>query len=350
MKAAALPLALCASPCLLLCACLTAGQAPVAAYGPGAYPGAPPPGYAVAAPQPGWGVPHQPDPRAYGAPAAPGAAYGAAYGAAAPGPNPSAPWPNPNPAGLPAFGSAVDVSAGAETRAQAFGEPPAVTLGTARSVQPGSTGVSGAAASARPATPNSVPFGPDGGAALARPQGSLQPLEQPTRSLPEAVQSRSLLIDDYSRVLDERDALRAENASLQEHIRELESRLLAAEKGLGAGKSEARASEERVAQLQYQLDLSEQERADLEARLVTAQIRRLEAEKSLLEAWIESEQQRSADPAAPTAPGAATSAGAAPGAGADSGVAPGPEKPAPAATGASAPDPASAPSAGRGRS
>jgi hypothetical protein len=212
MKAAACTLALCALSSLPLTGCLTAaGQGPQAAYGQGAYPGAPVQGYA-AVPPAGWGAPAYADPRGLqpGAPTA-GAGYGAAgsgahgygnpgygnpgygaagagapgYGAPAAAQAPGSPWPNPNPAGLPAFGASIDVSAGAETREQAFGQPPAVTLGSARSVQPGSTGVAGAAASARPATPSSVPFGPDGGAAQARPQGSLQALDQQTAACPK---------------------------------------------------------------------------------------------------------------------------------------------------------------------
>jgi hypothetical protein len=228
-----------------------------------------------------------------------------------------APWPSTPAQTLPGFGPGIDAEAQAEQRAQVFGAMPDVRLGSSRAVEPGSTGVStgvgGAQAQALQGD-RAVPFRSDGGATQAAPQGSLQAMDAPTRQLPEAVQSRSLLIDDYSKALDERDALRGENQALIEQIRSLEVQLLAAQKGLGAGEGQAREMQERADSLQYQLERSEQERADLEARLVTAQIRRLEAEKSLLEAWIEAEQWRAraaaieASPSAPTAGNSVTAA------------------------------------------
>lgn len=278
-----------------------AGQYPPQAGGlaPSANPAgyAPPGYYGAAQPQPG----------------APYASQGQPVGAQV-----QAPWPSTPAQALPGFGPGIDPAAQADQRAQVFGAMPDVRLGSSKAVEPGSTGVAtgmgGAQAQALHGE-RAVPFRSDGGATQAAPQGSLQAMDVPTRQLPEAVQSRSLLIDDYSKALDERDALRGENQALIEQIRNLEVQLLAAQKGLGAGEGQAREMQERADSLQYQLERSEQERADLEARLVTAQIRRLEAEKSLLEAWIEAEQWRAraaASDASRSAPSAGNSVTAAP--------------------------------------
>jgi hypothetical protein len=269
----------------------TAGQAQYAGHYaqpngqmvPGAF--APQGHYGQVQPQPGGAYPPQ------------GAANAGQFGT---------PWPN-NSAQVPTgFGTGLDPAAEAQQRSEVFGAMPDVRLGSSRAVEPGSTGLSRGltGADSQALEPQrAVPFSTDGGATQAPTQGSLQALDAPTRQLPEAVQSRSLLIDDYSKALDERDALRRENQALSDQIKDLEVRLLAAEQGLGAGVGQARELEQRTESLEYQLERSEQERADLEARLVTAQIRRLEAEQSLLEAWIEAERWRAqAGPSSLAAP------------------------------------------------
>jgi hypothetical protein len=103
---------------------------------------------------------------------------------------------------------------------------------------------------------------PDGGAPIhgAEPRG----------------ESRLQMLDLYQRVVGEKDAMAKELRELDQVVRE--SR--AAQEGLARERDEQRA---RITALEAELAKADQDRYELAARLTTAQIRRLEAEKLLLE-------------------------------------------------------------------
>jgi hypothetical protein len=112
--------------------------------------------------------------------------------------------------------------------------------------------------------------------------------------------SRMYLLELYQEAVDRREALELELAALNGE--------LARSRDLAAARDEqlAAAAREREA-LVAERDRLAAENDDLAARLVTAQIRRLEAEKLLLEAkleWLRAEETREEPP-----PAAATNGG-----------------------------------------
>ncbi len=102
--------------------------------------------------------------------------------------------------------------------------------------------------------------------------------DAPDRAL-EPGQGRMRIIELYQQVLDERDALRDE-------LEASASALEAAQRQRVELEEENRSLRARVVALENGQESMQAENLDLAARLTTAQIRRLEAEKALLEARI----------------------------------------------------------------
>jgi hypothetical protein len=111
---------------------------------------------------------------------------------------------------------------------------------------------------------------PAGGASASEPAHDVTPRDG----------SRVYLLELYQKTVEEKEGLMREVQTLQAaaaHDVETQS-------ALGQERDTARA---RVTELEQKLQLAQADNADLAARLVTAQVRRLEAEKLLLEARIE---------------------------------------------------------------
>jgi hypothetical protein len=129
----------------------------------------------------------------------------------------------------------------------------------------------------------------DGGVVDGSPQGVSQAEEAP-RGLEAPAPGRTHIIELYQQVLDERDGLAEEVELLR---KSLEQTTIALEE-------ETRKSNDlsaRVSSLEVgHRELMEDNQA-IAARLVQAQIRRLEAEKMLLETRIEMEKQKEAEAA-----------------------------------------------------
>ncbi|MCZ6597399.1 MAG: hypothetical protein O7B99_07170 [Planctomycetota bacterium] len=102
----------------------------------------------------------------------------------------------------------------------------------------------------------------------------------PTHGVEPTESGRLYILELYQGVLDDRDALSLEVAGLSERFE------LALARIQGLELSEA-ASEARAQELEASTESLAAENRDLAARLTTAQIRRLEAEKLLLEAKID---------------------------------------------------------------
>lgn len=100
------------------------------------------------------------------------------------------------------------------------------------------------------------------------------------RGLEPSPTGRMYIIELYQQVLDERDALAGEVSVLEQAL--AETRAL-----LSASSDSLQQLEARVVDLEARYEALQQENLDLAARLTTAQIRRLEAEKMLLEAQIQ---------------------------------------------------------------
>jgi len=121
---------------------------------------------------------------------------------------------------------------------------------------------------------------PDPGVIAAPDPGRVSAAGSPTHSVEPAESGRTTILELYQGVLDERDglvrrvsALEADRAKLQEHLRNSEG--------------EVATLELRTASLEVARDEAQAENVELGGRLLTAQIRRLEAEKLLLESKIQ---------------------------------------------------------------
>jgi hypothetical protein len=109
------------------------------------------------------------------------------------------------------------------------------------------------------------------------------------------------IIELYQEALDERDQLRIE-------VGELGIALERADEALGAGAAKSAALEERAGELEAEVQRLISQNQDLAARLATAQIRRLEAEKLLLETRLDEHRARARRDASLRATGAARGA------------------------------------------
>ncbi|QDU69998.1 hypothetical protein [Engelhardtia mirabilis] len=167
--------------------------------------------------------------------------------------------------------------------------PPGQTAAAdaARVVGPGSTGITA------PFTQKPGPTTPlygDGGVVYAEPAGSRMALDAPARDLEPGGTGRPLMLQQYQAVLEERDSLRIEVEALtgqlelmQERIVELQHDLQAGDFGRAELEQVQNTKDKRIADLEAQ-------NADLSARLVTAQIRRLESEKDLIQILIDKQR------------------------------------------------------------
>lgn len=140
--------------------------------------------------------------------------------------------------------------------------------------------------------------GSDGGATIERSEPSAAPrredapllgwnggvvLDSPTQEAPshgiEPGQGRMRILSLYQQVLDERDALRDELQATADAMEGAQRHQVELEE-------ENRTLRERVVELENAQASMQAENLDLAARLTTAQIRRLEAERLLLETKI----------------------------------------------------------------
>lgn len=129
----------------------------------------------------------------------------------------------------------------------------------------------------------------DRGVVDAPAQGRVQAQEGPPRGL-DPLSGRTHIIELYQQAVDERDALASK-------LEELRKALLEATTTLELRSRESADLAARVAALESaQAELAGENEA-LAARLVQAQIRRLEAEKLLLETRLEQERTRAAEAA-----------------------------------------------------
>jgi len=129
--------------------------------------------------------------------------------------------------------------------------------------------------------PGMVSAGPEGTAVVGAATHGVEPTES----------GRLYILELYQQVLDQRDALEQEVAALQADLELKETEIT----GLGGRATEG---EGRVGMLEQELAALRAENQDLAARLTTAQVRRLEAEKLLLLARIEMQRAREGLPAA----------------------------------------------------
>jgi hypothetical protein len=150
---------------------------------------------------------------------------------------------------------------------------------------------------ARAPRPNPITW--DGGVVDGLPQGRVQTQEGSPRGLEPPSGSRTHIIELYQQVVDERDALAVRVDKL---TKELEKTRLALEVERHSGEELGA----RVTGLETERESLLSENQTLAARLVQAQIRRLEAEKLLLETRLEQERVQAAE--AVKAVGGATSA------------------------------------------
>lgn len=148
-----------------------------------------------------------------------------------------------------------------------------------------------------PAGQSPALYARDGGAVDGPEPGSTNDAAQADRVLQNpGPETKLSLLELYQESIAERDALRAEVEILQATVRGLDAELTVKVQDLAGGDQRFSALDARIATL-------ERENADLAARLVTAQIRRLEAEKTLLELQMASTAQAAYTAGTPVGPG-----------------------------------------------
>jgi hypothetical protein len=140
----------------------------------------------------------------------------------------------------------------------------------------------------------------DGGVVDEPVQGAVAQGDSP-KGLGPSPAGRMHIIELYQEALDERDQLRIE-------VGELGIALERADEALGAGAAKSAALEERARELEAEVQRLISQNQDLAARLATAQIRRLEAEKLLLETRLDEHRARARRDASLRATGAARGA------------------------------------------
>jgi len=129
----------------------------------------------------------------------------------------------------------------------------------------------------------------DRGVVDAPAQGRVQPQEGPPRGL-DPLSGRTHIIELYQQAVDERDALATKHEELRKALLEATTTLEL------RGRENADLTARVAALESAQAELAGENEA-LAARLVQAQIRRLEAEKLLLETRLEQERARAAEAA-----------------------------------------------------
>jgi chromosome segregation ATPase len=121
-----------------------------------------------------------------------------------------------------------------------------------------------------------VASGPEGAAVVGAATHGVEPAES----------GRLYILELYQQVLDQRDALQQEVAALHADLELAQKEI----EGLGGRATDG---ESRVGALEQEVASLRAENQDLAGRLTTAQVRRLEAEKLLLQAKIEIQRARS---------------------------------------------------------
>lgn len=192
-------------------------------------------------------------------------------------------------------GWAPQVQAGADLgngggawAATPVGSPAAADRG-ASIVSPGSTGIG---APFTPPVGATTPLYGDGGLVQANAPGSLTTLDAPARELEPGGTGRPLMLQQYQAALEERDALRIEVQALTGQLELMQDRIVELQHELQGGDFARAELEHERASFQKQLDALSDENEDLSGRLVTAQIRRLEAEKDLIQLLIDSQRDQ----------------------------------------------------------
>jgi hypothetical protein len=130
----------------------------------------------------------------------------------------------------------------------------------------------------------------DGGVVDGAPQGRVTEQQGTPRGLETPPAGRAHIIELYQQALDERDALADE-------VERLRAALTLTTGTLEERTREGQDLTARVAALEESERALREENRTLAARLVQAQVRRLEAEKLLLEARIDRERERAAEAA-----------------------------------------------------
>ncbi len=120
--------------------------------------------------------------------------------------------------------------------------------------------------------------------------GAVVESSSPSRTIGPAQEGRMHIIELYSQVLDERDAL-------AEEVEQLKTALMKTRTLLERGDTNLAETQSGVLELEQEVERLRLENQELSARLTTAQIRRLEAEKLLLEAKISEHRARQTDAA-----------------------------------------------------
>ena len=166
--------------------------------------------------------------------------------------------------------------------------------------QPLETVPAGAAPSARLETPRPAAEEPR---LYARDGSVVTPRSAPREGPPPAQRelqgsegSRFHMLELYQQVVDERDALAGE-------VRRLTGELDAARQRQGRGDDRLAQLEKEQAERARELELLRAQSLDLAGRLTTAQIRRLQAEKLLLETRLEDTRAQGASAALVSKPG-----------------------------------------------
>ncbi len=135
-------------------------------------------------------------------------------------------------------------------------------------------------------TPEDVPLmARDGGVVEAPGSGTIVP-GTPTHEMQPSGTGRMYILELYQSAIDERDALKKENLALNAAIEKLSKSAEALRMNITGFEQQSLEQQQLIAQ-------HEAKNKELAARLVTAQIRRLEAEKLLYESKLE--WQRAAD-------------------------------------------------------
>jgi regulator of replication initiation timing len=122
------------------------------------------------------------------------------------------------------------------------------------------------------------------GTVVAGPE-DVSALEPQRREVGEGASGRMVLLELYQNVIEERDALSLEVTALRAELEKAQAAQRAAE-------AEALAQTSKVEVLEVERDRLTAEGLELAGRLTTAQIRRLQAEKLLLEHKIAEQRSR----------------------------------------------------------
>jgi regulator of replication initiation timing len=157
---------------------------------------------------------------------------------------------------------------------------------SARTVPPGSSGAGFTNAGGAPLV--DVQRGLDG-PVDAQPIGTVSEIDGPARNSVEDT-SRASLFREFDRLEDDRNALRQQLADMQLQFDRLTTQAAQQAALAQNGQNESLALRARIEQLEEHNRQLALENEDLAGRLLTAQIRRLEAEKALLEQLIANEQ------------------------------------------------------------